>query len=173
MNKTFTYSLLYRLIYKFGSVPVTLILLLYVPALILAFKYEYKYFASAFFLTSLIIFINRYFYTIAKHVAYKIQTDDTKITATEFLFRKKTVELTYNEIDKLSGGIFSGKPRGLMKLENTRENKCIAFFHTIENARVLETLVLSKVEQKIYDSVIAKLSANKEAVKRRIDKSKK
>jgi hypothetical protein len=173
MNKTFTYSLLYRLIYKFGSIPVTLILLLYVPALIIAFKYEYKYFVSAFFLAALIIFINRYFYTIAKHLAYTIQTDDTKITATEFMFRRKTVVLTYEEIDKVSGGIFSGKPRGLMKLENTRENKCIAFFHTIENARVLETLVLSKVKKDIYDSVISKFSANKEAVKRRIDKSKK
>lgn len=173
MNKLFNYSLFYRLIYKFGNIPVTLILLLYVPPLIITFKWEYKYIVSTLFLTAIIIFVNRYFYNIAKTVSYKIETDDEKITATDFLFSQKSVVIRYDEIDKLSGGIFNGKTRGIMRVENSKENKTIAFFHSLNDARVLETLVLSKVHVDLYDSVIKKFAANKEALRKRIEKNKK
>ncbi|MBX2975153.1 MAG: hypothetical protein KF721_03395 [Ignavibacteriaceae bacterium] len=173
MNKIFTYPLIYRLIYKFGNIPVSLILLLYLPPLIITFKWEYKYIVSGLFLIAAIIFINRYFYVIAKSIAYKIETDDEKLTATQFLGSGKTVNISFDEIDKLSGGIFDGKPRGMMRIENTASNKTIAFFHSIENARILEALILSKVKKELYDAVIDKFTQKKEKVQKLIDKKKK
>lgn len=173
MDKNFKYSFFYRLIYKYGNIPVTFLLLFYAVPIVITFKFHYKYILPALVVFAGLILINKYFLSHAKQLPYLIKSDETKITASKYLFSHKKVTINYDEIDKLSGGIFEGKHRGLMKIENTKEKKVIAFFHTLENARVLETLILSKVSKELYDSVINRFSENKERVKKQLEKSKK
>ena len=88
---------------------------------------------------------------------YKIEADEEKIVCSHFMFSGKIYTIIFDEIDKLSGGIFDGKVRGLMKVHNQKDGITIGFFHKIHDAKTLETLILSKVPKKLYDEVIDKI----------------
>jgi hypothetical protein len=115
------------------------------------------------FLLSIFIlyFLNKSYINFYKLVPYKIQIDEEKIICTDFLFRDKTVTIYIKDIDSISGGIFEGKYRGLMKVCDGKNKLCIGFFDRINNSSKLVTLILSKVDRKIYDKVIEQIKSIK------------
>jgi hypothetical protein len=115
------------------------------------------------FLLSIFIlyFLNKSYINFYKLVPYKIQIDEEKIICTDFLFRDKTVTIYIKDIDSISGGIFEGKYRGLMKVCDGKNKLCIGFFDRLHNSSKLVTLILSKVDKKIYDKVIEHIQSLK------------
>lgn len=106
-------------------------------------------------------FINKSYFEFYKIVPYKIEADDEKIVCNDFLFRTKKVTIYYKDIDSLSGGIFVGKYRGLMKVCDGKNKRCIGFFDRMTDANKLITIILSKVDKKIYDEIIQKIQESK------------
>ena len=90
-----------------------------------------------------------------------IEIDDEKIICTNFLFKDKSVTIFLKNIDSISGGIFDGKYRGMMKVCDGKNKICIGFFDRLNNSNKLVTLILSKVEKKIYDKVIDQIQSAK------------
>ena len=82
-----------------------------------------------FILSFLILYIlNRAYLNFYKLVPYKIEFGDDKIICSEFLFRNKTVTILIKDIESLSGGIFDGRYRGIMKVCDGKNKICIGFF---------------------------------------------
>jgi len=94
-------------------------------------------------------------------VPYKIEVDDEKIICSHFLFRDKTITILIKDIESISGGIFDGRYRGLMKVCDGKNKLCIGFFDRLKNSSKLVTLILSKVDKKIYDKVIEQIQSSK------------
>ena len=92
---------------------------------------------------------------------YKIEADNEKIKCSKFFFSKKEITIYYSDIASLSGGIFDGKYSGLMNVCDGKNNICIGFFHSLQNARALQKLILNKVDRKIYDIAAEKIRAMK------------
>lgn len=92
---------------------------------------------------------------------YKIEIDYEKIICTNFLFRDKTITIFIKDIESISGGIFEGKYRGLMKVCDGKNKLCIGFFDRMRNSSKLVTIILSKVDKKIYDKVIEQIQSSK------------
>jgi hypothetical protein len=115
------------------------------------------------FLLSLFIlyFLNKSYINFYKLVPYKIEIDNEKIICTDFLFRNKTITIFLKEIESISGGIFDGRYRGLMKVCDGKNKLCIGFFDRLNNSSKLVTLILSKVDEKIYDKVIEHIQSTK------------
>jgi hypothetical protein len=115
------------------------------------------------FLLSLFIiyYLNKSYINFYKLVPYKIEIDNEKIICTNFLFKDKSITIFINDIDSISGGIFDGKYRGLMKVCDGKNKLCIGFFDRLNNSSKLVTLILSKVDKKIYDKVIAQIQSTK------------
>lgn len=170
MNKkyTFKYPLFFRLLYRYGNIPISIILILYIISIehskIGTFG---KYFYSLGFFILLII-LNAYYYKLYKLLPYKIEIDGEKIIFSDFIFSKNIIELPFSEIDKLEGGIFEGKITGLMKIYNTAKNIEVGFFRNLklisqqkQEQQKLEVIVLSKVKKEIYDSIVSKLLERK------------
>jgi len=165
MKYIFEYRLGYRLIYRFGSVMIDLLLIFYL--LPVFFSYEGKLFQILYILSLLFLlfFFNKYYLNLYKIMPCKIEADEEKIVCSKFMFSSKTCTLRFDEIDKLSGGIFDGKLRGLMKVYNQKEGITLGFFHKIHDAKTLETLILSKVSKGLYNEVIGKLNIKKDSIK--------
>ena len=159
--QTFTYSLFWKFIYRYGNLVLTPLLLLY--ALSLVTLIDKNLIILIPFLLSLFIlyFLNKSYISFYKLVPYKIEIDDEKIICTNFLFRDKSITIFIKDIDSISGGIFEGKYRGLMKVCDGKNKLCIGFFDRLNNSSKLVTLILSKVDKKIYDKVITQIQSAK------------
>ena len=159
--QTFTYSLFWKFIYRYGNLVLTPFLLLY--ALSLVTLIDKNLIVLIPFLLSLFIlyFLNKSYINFYKLVPYKIEIDNEKIICTNFLFRDKSITIFIKDIDSISGGIFEGKYRGLMKVCDGKNKLCIGFFDRLNNSSKLVTLILSKVDKKIYDKVITQIQSTK------------
>jgi hypothetical protein len=115
------------------------------------------------FLLSLFIlyYLNKSYINFYKLVPYKIEIDDEKIVCSNFIFKDKTITIIIKDIDTISGGIFEGKYRGMMKVCDGKNEICVGFFDKLNNSNKLVTLILSKVDKKIYDKVIEQIQSSK------------
>lgn len=164
--QTFTYPFYTRIIYRYGNIAATLLLLFYLIPIVIAVD-ENKYLliplAASLFL---IYFINKKFLTLYKVIPYKIEADEDKLICTDFVFSNRELVVYFKDIKSLSGGIFDGRLRGVMKVCDGKNQICIGFSDKIKDSKKLMTLILSKVKKEVYDEVIEKLQALKKSKKK-------
>ncbi len=169
----FEYSFIYKFFYRFGNIPVTLLLAVY---LILAAVNLDKSLINLFpFAISalLIFFLNRQYLKMYKILPYKIEADNYKIVCSDFLFSQKEIVIFYKDISALSGGIFDGKINGIMKIIDGKNNVSIGFYNSIKNVRDLQTIILSKVPRSVYDEVVERLKKKRPQSLKKNNESKK
>ena len=165
-KQTFTYSFLFQIIFRYGNVIVTPVLLLYsIPLfyfldenLILAFPLLVN--------LTIIYFLNRHYLNLYKILPYRIEADDEKIVCSNFFLSNKEITINYNDISSLAGGIFENKISGVMKVCDGSNNICIGFYQRLSNSSKLATIILSKVRRDIYDGVLEKIQSGKRKVKK-------
>ncbi len=152
--KVFTYPIFYKIVIRFGNIPLTLLLIIYfIPSIIYIDKHPVL--LIPLIISSLLIFfLNKLYLTLYKIIPYKIVADNGKLICSEFLFSHKEVVIDFNNIDKLKGGIFEGKLHGILKVYDGKNNIYIGYFNKIKNSKILGTLLLSKVNKSVYDEVI-------------------
>lgn len=92
---------------------------------------------------------------------FRIKSDEEKLYCDKFIFSKRSVEICYEDISLLQGGIFSGKHRGMMVVRDGKNNFTLGFYHKIKNGKDLETTLLSKVPKHVYDELINKIGIKK------------
>ena len=157
--QTFTYSFIFRIIFRYGNIFVTILLLLYLIPLVANISNN-KILILPLALSLLLIYIiNRSYLTYYKILAYKIEADDEKIICSNFLLSKKVITIYYTDIESLKGGVFERKSSGIMKVYDGKNNITIGFSQKMKDSGKLITLILSKVNKKIYDEVIERLAA--------------
>jgi len=152
--QTFTYSLIVKIIFRYGNIFVTLLLSIY---LIPVFYYidQNMILVLPLVIGVIILYmVNRTYLTYYLILPYKIEVDDEKIICSDFLLSKKVVKIYYKDIDKLQGGVFSGRSSGIMKLRDSKSNLRIGFSQKINNSEKLIALILSKVPKDLYNEVI-------------------
>jgi hypothetical protein len=152
--KVFTYPIFYKIILRFGNIPLTLLLIIYlIPSVLYVDKHPVL--LIPLIISSLLIFfINKIYLTLYKIIPYKIIEDNGKLICSEFLFSNKEIVIDFNNIIKLKGGIFEGKLHGILKVYDGKNNIYIGYFNKIKNSKLLGTLLLSKVNKSVYDEVV-------------------
>jgi len=165
-KQTFTYPFLFRIIFRYGNIIITPLLLLYTISLI-AFLDEKIILALPLLVNLfLIYFLNRHYFNLYKILPYLIEADDEKIICSKFFLSKKEIVIFYNDVETLSGGIFANKISGLMKVCDGKNQTCIGFYQRLNNSSRLATILLSKVNHEIYDNVLEKIKSRKGKVKK-------
>lgn len=157
----FTYSFFWKITYRYGNLVVSLLLLLYIFPVALQLDNNLIFLLPFIISLLLLYYINKSYFTFYKLVPFIIEADEQKLVCKNFLFRNKTITIFYKDIDSLTGGIFDGKYRGLLKVCDGKNKICIGFFDRMQNSSKLVTLILSKVDKKIYDDIINKLESMK------------
>jgi len=159
--QTFTYSFFWKFIYRYFNLVVTPLLLIYAFSLVTLIDKNLVIIIPLLLSLFIIYYLNKSYINFYKLVPYKIEIDDEKIICSNFLFRDKTVTILIKDIESISGGIFEGKYRGLMKVCDGKNKLCIGFFDRLKNSGKLVTLILSKVDKKIYDKTIEQIQSSK------------
>jgi len=164
--QTFTYPFYTRIIYRYGNIAATVLLLLYLIPIIIGVD-ENRYLliplAASLFM---IYFVNKKYLTLYKVMTYKIEANEDKLVCSDFVFSDRVVVIYFEDIESLSGGIFDGRLRGVMKVCDGKNQICIGFSDKIKDSKKLITLILSKVKKEVYDEVIEKLQALKKMKKK-------
>ncbi len=159
--QTFTYSFFWKFIYRYFNLVVTPLLLIYAFSLVTLIDKNLVIIIPLLLSLFIIYYLNKSYINFYKLVPYKIEIDDEKIICSNFLFRNKTVTILIKDIESISGGIFEGRYRGLMKVCDGKNKLCIGFFDRLKNSGKLVTLILSKVDKKIYDKTIEQIQSSK------------
>ena len=158
-SQTFTYPLLFRIIFRYGNIIITLLLIVYSLPLAVYLD-EKKILIIPLIVTLLIIyFLNRHYLDLYKILPYKIDVDDEKVICSGFFLSKKELIIYYDDIKSLSGGTFENKISGVMKVCDGRNGLCFGFYQRMTNSSRLVTIILSKVKRELYDEVLEKLIA--------------
>lgn len=164
--QTFLYPFYAKFIYRLGNILATLLLILYLIPVVVGLD-QNKYLIFPLVVSLLFLYyINKKYLTLYKVMPYKIEADEEKMVCTDFVFSDKKVVIYYSDIESLSGGIFDGKLRGIMKVCDGKNQICIGFSEKIKDSKKLMTLILSKVKKEVYDEVIRKLQALKKVKKK-------
>lgn len=153
----FTYPYFYRLIYRYGNIPVTIILSIYLVPSVVYLDKNLLYLIPIVLLLLMIYILNKHYLNLYKIIPYRIEADDEKIICNDFLFSKKEFTIYYSDIESLTGGIFEGRFSGVMKVCDKKNQVCIGFFNRLKDADKLQTLLLSKVPRKVYDDVVERV----------------
>ncbi len=153
----FTYPYFYKVLYRYGNIPVTVILSIYLVPSVVYLDKNLLYLIPVVLLLLMIYLLNKHYLNLYKIIPYKIEADDEKLICTEFLFSRKEFTIYYKDIESLTGGIFDGRFSGVMKVCDRKNQVCIGFFNRLRNADKLQTILLSKVPRKVYDDVVERV----------------
>jgi hypothetical protein len=160
-KQVFTYPLLFRIIFKFGNIIITILLVIYSLLLLVSINSN-KFLVVPLLLTVLIIyFLNRHYFNLYKILPYKIEVDDERIICSQYFLSRKEVIIYYTDIDELTGGVFENKISGIMRVCDNKNHICFGFYRRLRNSNKLSTILLSKVKREIYDEILQKLLSKK------------
>ncbi|MGB5848913.1 MAG: hypothetical protein WBH40_10525 [Ignavibacteriaceae bacterium] len=156
--QTFTYSLLFKIIFRFGNIIVTLLLSIYLIPVFYYIDQNTILFLPLIIGVIIIFMVNRAYLTYYLILPYKIEVDDEKMICSDFLLSKKIVTIYFKDIEILRGGVFNGRSSGIMKLRDSKSNLRVGFSQKMNNSEKLIALILSKVSKDLYDEVISNLT---------------
>jgi hypothetical protein len=156
--QTFTYPLFFRILYRYGNIPVSLILLMYLIPPVLYVDKNLFYLIPVIALLFLVYYTNRRYLYLYKIIPYRIVADDEKIYCTDFILSKREVTIYYTDITSLKGGVFYGRVNGLMIVYDGRNKINIGFYPRLKNVKDLQKLILSRVNKSVYDEVVERVN---------------
>ena len=160
-KQTFTYPFLFGLLYKYGNIVVTFLLVFYTAPIVLYVDQNYILLIPLIISLLLIYLVNRQYFTLYKILPYKIEADDEKIVCSNYFLSKGNVTIYYKDIESLKGGMFENKMSGIMKVYDGRNSVTLGFYTKLNNSSRLVTIILSKVKKELYDDVLDKLTEKK------------
>jgi hypothetical protein len=158
---TYKYSLFAKIIYRYANTAITFFLLFYViAALILTFQKWYYFFV--FLVNVLIIFyINRYYLRSYKLFPFRIITDNNKLICSNFFLSKRVVEIEIQNIDKISGGIFSGWPTRPVYIHDNKNDVTIGIYMHSGKFKSLLKTIMENIPQNLYEDLLDRLKTLK------------
>lgn len=169
---THKYSWVYRIIYRYGNIAATLLLLLYLLPNLVQFNQDWSRPFFSVLILGIIGGLNYFFIKLYKTTPYHITINEERITARDYAFNKgKEVVMELKDVKHLSGGIFSGKANGPMRVIG-KDETTISFFHTISDSKMLEATVLSRVPKDVYENVLNELGMRRNKLREKAEKRK-
>ena len=156
--QTFTYSLLFKIIFRFGNIIITLLISIYLIPVFYFIDQNTILFLPLIIGVIIIFMVNRAYLTYYLILPYKIEVDDEKMICSDFLLSEKVVTIYFKDIEVLQGGVFSGRSSGIMKLRDSKNKLQVGFSQKMNNSEKLIAMILSKVSKDLYDEVIGNLT---------------
>lgn len=158
-KQTFTYPFFFKLIFRYGNIFITLLLIIYSLPVIIYIDDNLILSIPLVINLFLIYYLNKRYLSNYKILPFSIEADNEKIICRNFFLSGKEVVVYYSDINSLAGGIFDNKQSGIMKVYSENNTSCIGFHNRLRNSSRLVTFILSKVNKSLYDEVLDKIKA--------------
>ena len=151
--ENFRYSFFARLFYRYGNIIATLLLSVHLISSIV-YMFEKWYFVIPALINAGIIYIlNKYFIKTYKQFPFNVQANNEIIICKDFFFSKKSFEIKYEDIDRITGGIFSGYPTRPIYFHDGRQNITLGYYSHVGNFQKLTTKLLQNIPQYLYNDL--------------------
>ena len=160
-KQIFTYPLFFKIVFRYGNIFVTALLLIYSLPLLFYINVNPILLIPLLVNIFLIYFINKRYLANYKILPFRIEADDEKLVCSNFFLSDKEILIYYSEIKMLTGGSFENKLSGMMKVYCGNNSVCIGFYHRLKNSSKLVSYILSKVDRKLYDEVLERITIKK------------
>jgi hypothetical protein len=162
--KEYTYPWFNKMLYRYGNIPLTILLLLFLTQALVNLDSKLINIIPVVITSFILYYLNKQYLYLYKIIPYRIVAQEDKLVCDHFIFSTKSFDLHFKDVISISGGFIEGKRNSIIKIDS-RSNFTIGFYHTINNARELETLLLSKVDQPVYEQVAKKMGWDKKEQK--------
>lgn len=168
---TFTYPLIPKLVYRYANIPLTIFLVMYLFLSIIAIRASSISIVPAVINIILIYALNRYYFRLYKSFPYKIEVDDVKMICSDFPFSSKIVQIRFEDIERVSGSIFSGFRNKPVTIYDGRQNISVSFSLHLSKINDLLTIILSKIRKEKSEELLEGLRQRNMQRKRKMDRN--
>lgn len=154
---TYKYNLFAKILYRYGNIPVTFFLLIYLVESIIQMQ---QHWYAIFFIiinSAIIISLNRYYVKTYRCFPFTISADNEKMLCSNFFLSKKIVGIKHSDIDSITGGIFSGFPARPVYIHDAVQNTTIGIYVQTEEFKNLLKVIIKNIPQKLYDELLGKM----------------
>lgn len=159
--ETYKYSFFAKLIYRFGNFIATFLLLIHLASSIYFISEKFLFIIPAVINALLIFYLNRFFIMTYKLFPFEITVEDNKLICKDFFLSKKKIEIEFDNIDEIKGSIFSGYPTRPIYIHDKSKNITIGFYSHVGNFQKLLTVILQKIPENLYNSLLKSLQRKK------------
>ncbi|MBN1300067.1 MAG: hypothetical protein JW995_02540 [Melioribacteraceae bacterium] len=170
--RRFNYSLFAKLFYRYANIPASILLIFYtIPSL--AEIYQNRLYAIPVLINILIfVLLNRFYIKSYRTFPFSIEADNEKMICTDYFFSDKKIEVRYENIENITGGLFSGNTSRPLYIHYSPTNEVIGIHAHLKNYDKLVTIILSNVKQHLYNEILEKTKALRTDNKSKRDKKK-
>lgn len=155
--ENFRYSFFARLFYRYGNIIATLLLLVHLISSVILIFQKWYFIFPAVINTGIIFVLNKYFLKTYRLFPFNICADNEKIICKDFFLSRKEFEIKYEDIDQITGGIFSGYPTRPIYFHDGRQNITVGFYSHVGHFQKLLTKLLQNIPKNLYDEMINRL----------------
>jgi hypothetical protein len=158
---TYKYPAFFRLLYRYGNIPANVLLIFYLWVSATGLDRHLLNLIPLVLLLIVLYLLNKHYILLYSTLPYKIETDEEKLVASDFLLSNKVIIIYFKNISALKGEIFDGRISGLMRIQDGPTRQEIGFFNKLSDVGKLQTEILSRVNKEIYDEVIERVGLKK------------
>lgn len=159
--ETFKYSFFAKIIYRYGNIIATLMLSVHLISSIYYIREKIFFIIPAIINSAIIFYLNKYFFKTYKLFPFEITVSNDKLICKDFFFSRKKIEIEFKNIDKLSGGIFSGYPTRPIYIHDKSNDAVIGFYSHVGNFQKLLTRILQNIPEKLYNELMKNVQRKK------------
>ena len=150
--KTFKYSLIAKLIYKYGNILISFILFLYLILSAIGMFKDWRFIFPLLLNIILLYVVNKYYFKIYKSFPLKIEADNRELHCSEFILNNRIEKIKIIDIDKIEGGIFSGRNYAPLYIEWNGNR--IGISPHMKDFNKLLTIILSNIKKELYEELL-------------------
>lgn len=154
---TYKYSFFAKLMYRYGNIPLTFLLLIYLGMSVIGVLSHWYYIFFVAINLAIIVWLNRYYIKTYKQFPYTISADNEKLICSDFFLSKRVIEIELKNIDKINGGIFSGYQTRPTYIHDVEQNITIGFYSNAGKFNELLMTIIKNVDEKLYQQLIDKI----------------
>ncbi len=150
--KTFKYSFFPKFIYRYGNFIISFILLSYLILSAIAILQDWKFVIPLMINIILLYIVNKYYFKIYKLFPFKIKANNRELHCSDFIINNRTEIIKIYDIEKIEGGIFSGRNYAPLYIE--WNGKKIGISPHMKNFNKLLTIILTNIKKELYEELL-------------------
>ncbi|NJD23092.1 MAG: hypothetical protein FIA82_10565 [Melioribacter sp.] len=156
--KTYKYSIFWKVLYRYGNIPLTFFLLIYLITSVIGLLSHWYFIFFLFINLLIIIWLNKYYIKTYRLFPFEISADNEKIICKNFLLSKKEVEVRMEDIDRLTGGIFSGYQTRPVYIHDSKQNITIGLYASAGKFPELLKIILQNIREDLYKDLVGRVT---------------
>lgn len=157
---TFKYSLLSKLIYRYGNFPLSVLLLFYLYVSVGEVFVHWYYGFFVLINLAVLILLNGYYFKTYRFFPFTVQIDNEKMICSNFFMSSRKVEIYHCNIGSIYGGLFSGYQAGPIYVSDSKQNITIGFHQQGGKFLTMMKIILQNINAELYNSLAEKIKAN-------------